>query len=88
MGWYPNADGRDMGPSLDAYITGHWGEDQFKENDWCESCVHRVDGICANEKSPLHGSRVDPEDWCEEVERYDPRDDEPDLDEWRESHDR
>ena len=27
MGWYPNNDGRDMGPDLDRFITGNYGED-------------------------------------------------------------
>jgi hypothetical protein len=30
MGWYPNSDGRDMSASLDRWITGNYGEDQFK----------------------------------------------------------
>jgi hypothetical protein len=69
---------------LDEWITGHYGEDQFRDAVFCTDCMHYNGGMCFNEKSPYHKRLMEEEETCDEAEVYDPRDDEPqDLDERR-----
>jgi len=73
-------DGR-MAESLDRWITGNYGEDQFKDAVFCKDCTHYTVGHCTNEQSAYHAKPMDPEDYCDEIEVMvmDPRDDEPVL---------
>ena len=66
---------------LDAWITGNYGEDQFKDAAFCEDCTHYTVGHCMNEDSAYHHKPMGPEDFCDEIDvmSNDPRDDEPDL---------
>lgn len=34
--WDPNGTGRDMGPDLDNFITGHYGEDDPANEEYLE----------------------------------------------------
>ena len=82
--------GRDLGPSLDRWITGNYGEDQNTSEEECRTCDCFKNNICVHGNSPYHMEEMDDEDWCDYwvLSSYDPRDDEPqDLDEWREERD-
>jgi hypothetical protein len=78
MGWYPNNDGRDMGPDLDRWITGNYGEDAMADS-FCHNCryletygdVELEGGTCIHKHSPHSWQDVDPEDWCDHWERRD-----------------
>jgi hypothetical protein len=76
-----------MGASLDRWITGNYGEDQYSDEEFCKDCIfwdvrtEREGGFCNR-----HNKHVEAEEWCVDFEsdEYDPSDDEPqDLDEWR-----
>jgi len=79
MGWYPNADGRDMSADLDNWITGHWGEDQFKDERFCKDCSFYDDGMCCNKTSPLFEQTIGEEEYsCDFFDdKYDTSQDEP-----------
>jgi hypothetical protein len=72
-----------MSASLDRWITGNYGDDLSEL--YCEDCVYwdrrceREGGFCNK-----HAEYTGPEDFCADLERYDPRDSEPqDFDERR-----
>jgi hypothetical protein len=93
MGWYPNEGGRDFGPSLDRWITGNYGEDQFKNAPCCPNCGKNDVFTDTTANDPEHPDEVVTTLTCEcgwvgteddLVEPGDPRDDEPaDFDERR-----
>ena len=69
---------------LDRWITGNYGQDQFKGEAFCQDCTHYRAGHCTNEQWAYHGKPMEAEDACDEIEVCDPRDDEPhDFDERR-----
>ena len=70
-----------MANSLDNFITGHYGEDQYKDLIFCRDCIHYEAGHCLSDKSAYEHKPMNEEDFCDEAETYDPRDDEPDLEE-------
>ena len=76
--------GRDLSASLDRWITGNYGEDQYADAVFCECCLHWRGGICGNQQSEFHTRPTDAEDTCENAEQADPTGDEPqDFDERR-----
>lgn len=88
MGWYPNNDGRDMGPSLDRWITGNYGEDQRTEES-CNDCNHRrYDDTCLCPQSDSFLEKVADDDTCDKFESPNRAEEEPaDLDERRDNDD-
>ena len=62
---------------LDRWITGNFGEDQFKhEDEFCDACIHsgsseHPDYLHCDKHDILTGA----EDWCDEWEVPGPEDD-------------
>ena len=84
-----------MAKSLDAFITGNYGEDQFKDDRFCNVCAYAQDfqdgvATCVCKHSPMFDQDVAVEDFCDWFESdFDPKQDEPqDFDERRDADDR
>ena len=63
---------------LDHWITGNWGDNQFKhEDEFCDACIHAT--LVTHPPGHYHCAKQDKltgaEDWCEEWEVPGPEDD-------------
>lgn len=75
-----DACGRDLSGSLDRWITGNYGADQFDDNAICKNCTKRGTDRC-----PEPENAKDDEFWCDSFDYPDESDyDDVRYDEWRE----
>jgi hypothetical protein len=70
---------------LDEWITGNYGEDQFKNVDSCHNCIYYAPygvpedgGTCICVHSPYFDRDVELDEYCDYHDSRSPQQDEPD----------